>query len=299
MSRQSSSFRSLSRRQINSWSVTLEAAGIAHEILPSGRGWEILVPVDLEQRAVMELSQVEAAPELADETPHRPPATPLLPRNILPSVLPLTLLLLLHLATGSWYEDNPWFERGAVHAVQIIEHHEWWRLVTGLTLHADMAHLTANLLTGGVLLLFLAATCGSGMAWLLVLLGGTGGNLLNLICRNAPHLSVGFSTAVFAMVGLLVGLQLSRHEGRRLPTLLWSLAAGFALLALLGTGGERTDLGAHLFGLLTGIPLGFLASHLGLNRLADRPVPQTAFLLTVVLIALACWSRALADISLK
>jgi hypothetical protein len=34
------------------------------------------------------------------------------------------------------------------------------------------------------------------------------------------------------------------------------LMAGIILMALLGTGGERTDVGAHLFGLLSGLALG-------------------------------------------
>ena len=40
------------------------------------------------------------------------------------------------------------------------------------------------------------------------------------------------------------------------------LAAALALLALLGSGGENTDLGAHLLGFATGILLGLPAGRL-------------------------------------
>jgi hypothetical protein len=48
-----------------------------------------------------------------------------------------------------------------------------------------------------------------------------------------------------------------RHNLR--PRRRWTLpiAAALGLLAMLGAGGENTDLGAHLFGFLFGLPFGF------------------------------------------
>ncbi|OQX12349.1 MAG: hypothetical protein BWK76_17775 [Desulfobulbaceae bacterium A2] len=298
-SRQMPPLRSNSRQQINGWSVALEAAGIEHDIVPAGRGWEIYVPAGQEEWAMQEINScVGESPQTAAAA--QPVATTLLPPHFPLPLLPLALLLMFHLITGVWYEGNPWFEQGAVHSVRIIEQGEWWRLVTALTLHADMGHLVSNLLTGGVLLLFLAGSCGSGGAWLLLVLGGAGGNLLNVAFRQTPHLSVGFSTAVFAMVGLLIGLRACQHEaGRRLPALLWCLAAGMGLLALLGSEGERTDLGAHLFGLLVAIPLGCIASFLGVQRWTKRTRLQLFLLLPALLLPLGCWLVALADISVK
>jgi hypothetical protein len=48
-----------------------------------------------------------------------------------------------------------------------------------------------------------------------------------------------------------------------------AIAAGLALLAMLGAG-EDTDVLAHFFGFLAGIPLGLVA------RRADAPVVQVA-----------------------
>jgi rhomboid protease GluP len=51
-----------------------------------------------------------------------------------------------------------------------------------------------------------------------------------------------------------------RHPLRR--RLLLPIAAALALLAFLGTEGERTDVGAHLFGFLAGALLGLLTGYL-------------------------------------
>jgi hypothetical protein len=73
------------------------------------------------------------------------------------------------------------------------------------------------------------------------------------------HSSVGSSTAVFAAVGILGAISMVRyrhHLRRRWPL---PVAAALSLLALLGTEGKQTDIGAHLFGFLFGFGLGLLA----------------------------------------
>jgi rhomboid protease GluP len=93
-----------------------------------------------------------------------------------------------------------------------------------------------------------------------VLASGALGNWVNAWAHHALHRSVGFSTAVFGAIGLLGGLAYVQRRTRsnsRLPA--WTALAGsLALLALLGTGGARTDLFAHLFGALAGVGLGLL-----------------------------------------
>ena len=106
-----------------------------------------------------------------------------------------------------------------------------------------------------------------GLGSALVLLAGGGGNLANAVLHGSPHFSVGASTSVFAAVGVLGGLGVLRrwrktaHRRRA-----WMpIAAALALLAMLGSGGERVDVWAHLFGLLLGgalgIVIGFTAPH--------------------------------------
>jgi len=51
------------------------------------------------------------------------------------------------------------------------------------------------------------------------------------------------------------------------------LVAGIALLAFTGTGGERTDVLAHLLGFVAGVGLGFGLAHAPLPP-PGRPAPQ-------------------------
>src|SRR5207237_567665 len=44
---------------------------------------------------------------------------------------------------------DPWFERGSAVAARILGG-EWWRAVTALTLHANLAHLLANAVACGL-----------------------------------------------------------------------------------------------------------------------------------------------------
>lgn len=169
-----------------------------------------------------------------------------------------------------------WLERGSSEAWAILRG-DWWRAVSGLTLHADGAHVMGNALIGGVFIWLVSRRLGSGLAWLLTIVGGAIGNLINAAALGAPHNSIGFSTASFAAAGLLAGLACFNERqqksegadwGRRIyhfvASALIPVAAGLGLLAMLGAG-EKTDLGAHLFGFLTGLSLG-LAAGFGVLR---------------------------------
>ncbi len=158
--------------------------------------------------------------------------------------------------------SNPtmsWFERGSADAHQILNG-ELWRTVTALTLHADVAHALSNAFALALFLGAVSALLGTGLGCALILLAGAGGNLANAFLHGSPHVSVGASTAVFGAVGVLGGLGMvmrrTRAFSRRRAWL--PVAAALALLGMLGTGGGRVDIWAHLFGLLVGGILGVL-----------------------------------------
>ncbi len=158
--------------------------------------------------------------------------------------------------------------------------------MTALTLHADGQHLLGYLLIGGGFIPMLCRALGSGLDWSLLLLSGSFGNLLNAFLQAPLHRSVGASTAVFGAVGLLAAIHLLRERQRwYLP-----LAAALALLALLGSEGENTDLGAHLFGLAVGIVLGLPTGDL-LRRYGHPPAWLNALLafLSLALVAGTWW----------
>jgi membrane associated rhomboid family serine protease len=200
-------------------------------------------------------------------------------------------LVAFYLFTGPWSLKSGWFVNGAVSGRQILENGEWWRLVTALTLHADVMHIFGNVLIGGVLVHLLCRLLGNGLGWFLILVSGILGNFLNVFLRGYMHNSVGFSTAIFGTIGILAGYQAVRKRTTAARDILLPLAAGGGLLAFLGTGGQRTDLGAHFFGLLVGIALGAALVFLPAQRiLVTRTTLQSVlFVATLLIIQLSWW----------
>jgi membrane associated rhomboid family serine protease len=194
--------------------------------------------------------------------PPRPQTTPLVDNR--------TTTLWVLIAIGVFYNltlqdinlagHNPvdWNRLGNADAGKIIAG-QWWRVATALTLHSDWQHLLGNLAIGGLFISRLCRDLRSGLAWLLLLATGMLGNLVNAWLQNPAHRAVGASTAVFGAVGLLAAISMVRYRHSLRSYRRWALpvAAAIGLLAMLGAGGENTDLGAHLFGFLFGFPLGF------------------------------------------
>lgn len=277
------------------WSLVLHATHISHELKPYEGGWTICVTEDLFDQAVSELHAFE------DENKNWPPPKNE-PEGLLsfrkrrpPTVLLMGALLLFFVQTGPWSSVATWFQAGAVDSIRIKEHAEWWRLVTGLTLHADAVHMMGNVIIGGILIHFLCKILGTGLGWLLVILVGLSGNAMNIVVRDSAHLAVGFSTSVFGVVGLLSGLEMKR--GFNLKAMLLPFGAGLSLLALLGSAGERTDLGAHFWGLACGIVLGFfLASSPSLLKWSATIPRQILFFAIAVSTVIGSWWLALSHV---
>lgn len=144
-----------------------------------------------------------------------------------------------------------WMELGRVDGRAILEQGQWWRVLTSLTLHSGPEHLLSNLVFGGVFMHLVCRELGGGAGWLLTVVAAGLANALNVLIQGPAHLAIGASTAVFAGLGLLSGMGSPREK--RWPAVLAPLGAGLVLLAWLGSGGERTDVGAHLFGFGTGL----------------------------------------------
>jgi membrane associated rhomboid family serine protease len=134
--------------------------------------------------------------------------------------------------------------------------HEWYRTVTALSLHMDSVHLFGNIAAGCLFLSMLCRRVGFGTGLFLTVLGGVLGNICNALYRPLSFSSLGFSTAIFACLGLLSGIEALREGSRRKALL--PLGAGAGLFAMLGTEGERADYAAHLFGMAAGLGLGYV-----------------------------------------
>lgn len=209
-----------------------------------------------------------------------------------PTILMIGGLAIFYLVTGPWQDQVFWFQSGAVNSRAILEQGEWWRLITALTLHADQVHLLGNCVIGGFLVHMLCKTIGPGLGWLSLIICGALGNFLNIMLRDQVHLSVGFSTSIFAAIGLFSGLQILARKKTQVREILIPLGAGAGLLAMLGTEGERTDLGAHFFGFACGLIFGFLLNQFSLQKIIDNhQLQHKLFLLTLIIIGVS-WMAA-------
>ena len=129
----------------------------------------------------------------------------------------------------------------------------------------------------------------------LLLASGMLGNLANAWLQNPAHRAIGASTAIFGAVGLLAAISMVRYRHHLRPRRRWTLpiAAALGLLSMLGAGGENTDIGAHLFGFLFGLPLG-CGAELAMERWG-RPGKKVNAMLVVASagIVVSAWSAAL------
>ncbi len=167
---------------------------------------------------------------------------------------------------------------------------ELYRSVTSLIIHTNVVHLAGNIVGITVFGTAVCAITGSGVGWLMILITGIVGNVMNAVLYKTGHLSVGASTAVFGTIGILAAHQFFkkfRLPGERMKAWL-PLAGGLALLGILGSG-EHTDLTAHLFGFTVGIILGAVYSVVVKRRPAWAY--QACSLLIALVVLVMSWMR--------
>jgi membrane associated rhomboid family serine protease len=283
-----------SSQRIRLWALTLDSRSVPCQIDTVQHGLRLMVPPEQFATAVYELRRFE---ELNRDWPPPAPQHHPLTENTLATLSILILLATFHNITqldvtvpGIAMPD--WVSIGNAQAEKILAG-QWWRLVTALTLHADWAHLSSNLAIGGIFVVFLCRELGSGLAWSLLLAAGALGNLVNAYLQPANHSSVGASTAVFGAVGILAAISLVRYRNNLRTRWMLPVAAALALLALLGTEGKNTDLGAHLFGFIYGGFLGLITEYL-INR-HGRPgwFLNALLALSSIAVVVAAWWEAL------
>lgn len=280
----------------HSWALVLDSRSIPCSIESDGNNWLLLVPEQHRESALRELQLHE---QINSNWPPAIPAARQLVENTLPTVSILLLLATFHNLTllglalpERGILDLP--ELGMAHAAKIMNG-QIWRCVTALTLHGGLVHLLGNLTIGGVFIILLCREFGSGLAWSLLLASGVFGNLINSWVQSPDHRSVGASTVVFGAVGILAAISTLRYRNHVRRRWFVPVAAGLALLAVLGTEGKQTDLGAHLFGFGCGFFFGLGAEFL-VNRFG-RPRWLLNSLLVILsggVVAAAWWAALMA-----
>jgi membrane associated rhomboid family serine protease len=271
------------------WELVLLAQGLSPGLRPDPNGVVLTVPQDQVEsaRAALLAYESENPAKLAERSEPVSFAS-----SLAGSALAGILILVFFSVTIISNPAMSWFERGSADAQQILKG-ELWRTVTALTLHADVAHAVSNAIAVAWFLGAVSNVLGIGLGCALLLLAGAGGNLANAFLHGWPHVSVGASTSVFGAVGVLGGLGViirrQKAVSRRRAWL--PIAAALALLGMLGTGGERVDVWAHLFGLLVGGALGMLIALIAPHPLGSRV--QWTCGAVAISVLIYCWMLAL------
>lgn len=291
-------------RQMLDWILVLSAVGVPHQPRRAEGRRSIAVPTDNGQRASREIAAFER------ENAHWPPPPPGMPVKTQPSGWSAAwvgvLLSVIYLVFGPFHRGSAVLAGAAMSGRQVADG-EWWRLLTSLGVHADLSHLAANLIS----LLAFGATAvtlfGGGLTWAGVLLASVMANALGIPGSGrdlSGMVSFGASTAVFALLGMLVGQRITlafrNHESRarpapvNFPTIrkrLWRpIGAAAAIFAMLGAA-PHTNVAAHFRGLVCGTAIGALIQLAGPHKVP--PLAQRLLEMLAFAIFMYAWRRVL------
>jgi rhomboid protease GluP len=268
--------------------LVLEARSIEIGQEQVGQTWVLWVANDDLGRARIELDQYVRENTWAPERIEKPNE----PHSAWQGVVVYCIVLIAMVApvTQRVFDRN-WLAVGRLDSARIFEG-EWWRAVTALTLHADAAHLLGNAGFGAFFGYSLSRSFGGGIAWLAILASGFAGNMANALLAGPDHRSIGASTAVFGALGILTAFswRTGFREHKRGRQRIAPIIAGLGLLALTGTGGENTDIGAHLLGFVAGFGIGLGAAAFEAPRSAKAQLLAGTTALGIITLA---WFAAL------
>jgi membrane associated rhomboid family serine protease len=167
---------------------------------------------------------------------------------------------------------------------------EWWRLFTATLLHADIAHLAANVTTGILILGLAMGFYGAEVCLLATYLAGVAGNLAGFMIYGGLHRGLGASGVVMGGLGLLTvqSLVLWRKSRSTAEFIKRGVLAGVLLLVLLGLN-PASDVVAHLGGFVTGCLFGVVLAFLGPGAVRFRYANRVAGLVLFVLVLTTWW----------
>lgn len=206
----------------------------------------------------------------------------------------------LHLAIPAlfsfWVASVPWgkwMEQQGGAAAHRIVNGEWWRTLTATTLHADSEHFLGNMLSGYFIFNLLRRRCGPGTSMLLLTLAAMLTNATVAAVSPPHYFSIGFSTVVFAGLGLLAGIETRFFPRGLRPGLrnITPLLGAFFLAVMTGLG-ENSDIKAHFIGFAFGAAFAPVTFWLG-RRGFEKPWWQAAAILAVYAAYAAAWKTAL------
>ncbi|MBJ21014.1 MAG: rhomboid family intramembrane serine protease [bacterium] len=283
------------KRDAEEWALVLVAEGFEPKVLHEDGRWRVEVEPGRESQAVEIIAAWRRERTERAQRRALPPAPMTTPIEVAAAYVFATGLLAFHLGLDVSDRHALFVAAGKSQAALVL-FGEGWRAITALCLHADLPHAVGNTLFGGFFLAALAGRLGVGCGVLAFLVSGSLGNLANALYYGHGHSSIGASTGVFGLVGVLAGLAAwERHRTAPPGRGAWvAFGAGLAIVAMLGSGGPKVDFSAHLFGLAAGGLTGLVIA----LPVARHPKPgHAAQILALVVtgaVVATSWLRALA-----
>lgn len=173
------------------------------------------------------------------------------------------LLLNVILFIACLFTGETLYEYGSMNAPSVIEQGEWYRMISAIFLHADVAHLTSNMLLLYLLGDIVERLMGHCKYFILYMGAGLLGGTVSLFyefTRMSFVGSIGASGAIYGIVGAMLWILIRNHgriEEITIPKLLF--IAGYSLYH--GFVSTNIDNAAHVGGLISGFLLSILLYH--------------------------------------
>lgn len=280
-----------SHRQAMDWSLVLTSQGIETFIENAGEsgGWGLLVASQDCEKALKSLRQYRVENR---DWPWRQSLPWPQAHFDWGSLAWAGLLICFH-----WFSSVfPSFQAAGTMDSTAVFAGQWWRVLTAIMLHADVAHLAANLSIGIVLIGLAMGRYGTGTGLLAAYLAGIAGNILSLLFNAKPFHGLGASGMVMGALGLLAAQSLlpGEHKRKSMKYFVSGVAAGTMLFVLYGLS-PGSDLAAHFGGFAAGFFMGLLLVHApaGFNQNVKVNLVGGFLLMAMVVTA---WRLALAKI---
>jgi len=276
-------YQNLTEDRANTCGLVLAASGIFYHADRKGSGWSIQVRKADAEKALAIMREHLAEGQAGE---HGDDAESIQQKTY--AGVWVSIILISAYAAAALIDGPPHAIRLFGSSASRIMDGQYYRTITSLFLHANVGHLAGNVIGMAVFGTAVCRTAGWGAGFLIILLSGGIGNLMNAFLYQAGHVSIGASTSVFGSIGYLSGfsfLDKSRQPGGRRRAWL-SIGGGVALLAFLGSG-EYTDVMAHFWGFSAGIL--FVAPYAAWDSLLKRKAVQVMCIVFTLAIIGGSW----------
>lgn len=138
------------------------------------------------------------------------------PRKESPLIALISIMSILFISLLCW-KDPQLFNLLAAIPDRVVEHHEYWRLITAIGVHADLRHFFSNMLFLIFFSYLLYGYLGSWVYPILVAICGGLTNYFSLLTYTEPIRLVGASGIIYVMASFWLILYVLVQRTRSLP----------------------------------------------------------------------------------